>query len=171
VAGDPSDPPRKFYDLKPKEFERVNAPVAGRSASSAPATPPSSPPVSPPTPRPLDSSKPIDVRELFREASTPGPVLSKGPRNDLNEVHAVLRDNLARANEAGLNEVPLRPKRPSWRKRDYILLMIGANAVLAFLAIGFFRSGNVIGFVSAMAGIGMLSASITWVMWFVMDDY
>jgi hypothetical protein len=169
VAGDPSDPPRKFYDLKPKEFERVNAPVAGQPSPSA--TPPSSPPVSPPSLPELDSSKPIDVRELFQQASTPGPVLSKGPRNDLNEVHAVLRDNLARANEAGLNDVPLRPKRPSRRKRDYISLMIGANAVLAFLAISFFRSHNVIGFVSVMAGIGMLSASITWVMWFVMDDY
>jgi hypothetical protein len=111
------------------------------------------------------------VRELFRQASTPGSVLSKGPRNEPNEVHAVLRDNLARANEAGLNEVPLRPKRPSKRRRDYILLMVGLNAVLVFLAVGFFRSGNVIGFVSAMAGIGLLSASITWVMWFVMDDY
>jgi hypothetical protein len=167
VAGDPSDPPRKFYGLKPKEFERVNPPVAGQPPPSSPPSPPASPPKS----RELDPSKPIEVRELFQQASTPGPVLSKGPRNDLNDVHVVLKDNLARANEAGLNEVPLRPKRPSRRKRDYMLLMIGTNAGLAFLAIGFFRSHNVIGFVSAMAAIGMLSASITWVMWFVMDDY
>jgi hypothetical protein len=160
---DPSDPPRKVYDLKPKEFDRVN-PVRPESQPLAQNSTPAA--------REIDPAKPIDVRELHRQATTPGPVLSPGTRrNDPNAVHAILRDNLARENAAGLNEVPLRPKRKSRRKRDYFLVLMVSDGFLGAFAVNCLHNRNAIGFVYAIAGIGLITASLTWVMWFVMDDY
>lgn len=158
---DPSDPPRKHYGLKPKEYERVNPP----------SLPEKSPAPSPPAPT-HDTSQPIDVRDLYRHARTSGPLLAKGGKAaDPNDVHAILKDNLARANEAGLNTLSPRPGRKSKRKRDYWLLMLCGNAFMAYVAAYALRSHNAVLFVYIMAGIGMFSAAVTWIMWFVMDDY
>src|SRR5262245_43999880 len=97
---DPSDPPRQHYQLKPKEFESVNS-----SGENAP----------PP-------ALPTDVQAHFRSAGDATPLRSTPPPDAPNEVHAMLRDNLTRANVAGLNDLaPLPPKR-SRRKRHYWLL-------------------------------------------------
>jgi hypothetical protein len=158
---DPSDPPRKFFELKDREFERVN-----------PARPPESAASANPPPPPADASKPIDVRDIYQQAATPGPVLSPGSRrNDPNEVHGILRENLARENAAGLNEVPHRRRPVSRRFRDYVLLMVGLNVGLGLNAVRASHGGDVVGFVSSIAGMGLLSAGVTWVMWFVMDRY
>lgn len=151
---DESDPPRKFYQLKPKEFERVNE-------TPSPATEPTDPQNAPPS---LDASAPIHVRELVRQASTGVPLLKgNAPANRETEVHALLRDNLSRANAAGLNDVAPKPKRASRRKRDYIFAMIVGNFALLI--------GTAIQPIFGAAGLIIFNLGLTWIMWFVMDDY
>jgi hypothetical protein len=164
------DPPRKFYDLKEAQFDAVNA----RS----------------------DHHPSIDVKDLFKQATAPGsfpsaspaPAADARPRPDPaaglisgipvrpkpadeSDVHGILRDNLARANAAGLNELEEKPLRTSRRKRDYWFLMITGNGVLAALFAGAVVSRNAFLMAFSAAGIGLISAGLTWVMWFVMDDY
>jgi hypothetical protein len=78
-------------------------------------------------------------------------------------VHAILRENLARANAAGLNEVTPPAPRKSRRKRDYILALIAGNT--------FFIVGLKYNPVFAGAGLIIFNVGVTWVMWVVMDDY
>lgn len=159
---DESDPPRKVYQLKPKEFERVNTIVPG-----APATPANAAPD--PGPQAAPAGK-IDVRQLAQQASTGGPLLANNaPANRANDVHAMLQGNHARANAAGLNDVPERPRGPSRRKRDYWLSLVGGNLaiVVTLLVCGF----NVVSGMFAFGGMVFFSAGLTWIMWFVMDDY
>ena len=144
---DEPDPPRKFYQLKPKEFEAVN--------------PPSNLP-------PVDST-PTTVRGHLRAANE-GPILRphQAPPAE-TEVHALLRDNHARANAAGLNDVAPRVRRPSRRKRDYWLLLIPINAFFAFMAFGPYRNPMTLAY--GIGGMIVFTLGLTWVMWFVMDDY
>lgn len=161
MADDP-DPPRKFYQLKPKEFDVVN--------EHAPQSPPPSSELAAKDSGPSEINQGrIDVRDLFKQASTPGPALASQPRAKANEVHAILAANHAHATAAGLNEVSHRPRPRSRRKRDYWLFMILLNAIFAFVAFGPFR--NPVTFVYGLAGMVLFSAGFTWVMWFVMDDY
>lgn len=160
--GDDHEPPRKFYHLKPKEFDRVN-----------PA--PSDNPAAPPTRRDAgahlpDTAARIDVRDLARQAAGTAPLLGvNAPVNRANEVHAILQQNLDRANAAGLNDVPPAPRRRSRRTRDYFLLLIPVDAFFAFAAFG--PGANLLSFIFGLAGLAAFTASLTWVMWFVMDDY
>ena len=120
---DPEDPPPKKYTLKPREFERLNAP---------------------PPPEATDHF-PIE-----------------------NDVHQILRENKAVAERAGLNELVLK-KVVSRRKRDYWFMLIAGNAfIVGGVAIARF---NPISLVFGLAGVVMLSLALTWLMWFVMDDY
>jgi hypothetical protein len=152
---DDADPPRKFFQLKPKEFEAVNA--IPRPADPAAPTVDSKPAAAAP-------SGPIDVRELARIA-TKTQTLLKGnvAANRANEVHAMLKDNLDRANAAGLNDISVRPKRKSKRKRDYFLTLLGGNLLLAFAL--------TIQPIFAVAGLILFNIGLTWIMWVVMDDY
>lgn len=154
---DDSDPPRKFYGLKPTEFERVNAAPAPPPAAASPA------PDAGPAPA-NDPGQRIDVRDLVRSGSGRGPVLGHNATvNRANEVHAILQDNLTRANAAGLNDVVVPPKRKSRRKRDYVVSLLVGNAVLLV--------GTIINPVFGGAGLIIFNVGLTWIMWFVMDDY
>ena len=146
---DEPDPPPKSYGFKSREFDILNPPTGTPQASA-----------------------PIRVDDLLRQAaaSKPGGVPPVKSRPVENDVHAVLRENLLRANLSGLNELKPLVKRPSRRKRDFWFLMISGNLFLGFLAI-VMGITNPFVFASAIAGMGMLTASLTWVMWFIMDDY
>jgi hypothetical protein len=85
------------------------------------------------------------------------------------DVHQVLQDNLARENAAGINDLKPKPPRRSRRKRDYWLVLIFGN--LAIVATVHLAGGNIVSNLFGFAGIILLSVSLTWVMWFVMDDY
>ncbi len=107
---------------------------------------------------------PIDLRELVRQGAASGPVLKgNAPANRPNEVHAILRDNLAQANAAGLNDVKPPAPRKSRRKRDYFVSLLVGNAALSV--------GTAIMPVFGVAGLIIFNCGLTWVMWFVMDDY
>lgn len=148
-----SDPPRKFYQLKPKEFERVNPP-AGEAAD--PASEPGAPRAA--------ADGPVDVREMARQAAAGAPLLGgNAPANRANDVHAMLRENHERANAEGLNELAPKTRRASRRKRDYIVTSLAGNALL--VAAIWLQP------VFAIAGIILFNIGLTWIMWFVMDDY
>lgn len=156
---DAPDPPRKFYAFKPREFETVNPPVA-----------PPQPPAAPPEPQAMEppaTPAPPDAREIARLATPKGKLLATSSRLGAeNDVHAILRDNLAKANAAGLNELTPKPPRKSRRTRDYFLTLGAGN--LFFIATILFRPHVA---VFAVAGMIILTLGLTWVMWFVMDDY
>lgn len=155
-----SDPPRKFYGLKPRDFEVVNA---------LPRHPHESPPAAENVSGPRPDA--IDVNDLIRSANSTGSGLARkaGPVAE-NDVHAILRENLARADAAGLNELAPKPRRKSRRKRDYWLLMAGAWAGFGTMIVAA-GPRNPIGFVYALAGLVVSTLGLTWIMWFVMDDY
>lgn len=151
---DVPDPPRKFYSLKPREFEAVNSPPA-RSAEAPSPDVPSAP------------LAPLNAQQLAQLATPKGKLLSPSaaPAAE-NEVHAILRENLAKANAAGLNDLAPKPRRKSRRKRDYWLTLVAGN--LFFVLMTLWRPHVII---FAGAGVIMLTLGLTWVMWFVMDDY
>lgn len=170
---DPSDPPRKFYDFKAREFERVNAP---------PVPPPAdTPPAPAPDPAPVQSG-PIDVKEMFQQAQLRGPLLRSGATRDKaanarTDVTDILEANHARAKAAGGFDVSYAPKPPSRRKRDYWRLMaigtifLGSMTVYTGIAVLGGNRGAAIPFVYSAAGVVMYNAALWWVMWHIMEDY
>jgi hypothetical protein len=152
---DDLDPPRKFYGLKPKGFERVNAPPRETPPPGVAADPGIVPP----------AVGAIDVRELARQASRGTPLLggSNAPANRANEVHAILRGNLDIANATGLNDVAPIPKRRSRRNRDFFVAFIAGNALLIL--------GTLLQPVFGGAGLVLYNVGLPWVMFAVMDDY
>jgi hypothetical protein len=187
---DESDPPRKFYQLKPKEFDRVNA---------APAPPPD--PAASASAHPRAAAIPdavgqrIDARDLSRQAMGTAPLLGvNAPVNRPNEVHDMLRENLAVEGAAGLHDLkPLGPKR-SRRRRDFWMLTIGTNAVIAIvyaaqMFVGFqvmclaanmpaefgnlvrFAISNPATYILAVAAMIFFTVAWAWLLFGVMDDY
>ncbi len=157
---DTDDPPRKTYQLKPRDFERVNA---------APPADPSAPAAAPVSA--ANAAGPIDVRDLARLAATGQPVLS--PRREAvpgrTDVHGVLQENLARANAAGINDVDLSPRPPSRRKRDYWFSLVAGNAFIVGLVL--LLGLNPMTVLFGFGGVIIFSVGLTWIMWFVMDRY
>lgn len=156
---DETDPPRKFYQLKPKAFERLNeAPTPPAGEARADARPPDS------------ASGSIDVRDLARQATPEGPLLgaAAAAARD-NEVHAMLRENHSAANAAGLNDVQPVPQRRSRRTRDYWRVLLPVNAFFLFCIFGPYA--NPMTFVYGVAGIILFTIGFTWVMFFIVDDY
>jgi hypothetical protein len=150
---DPSDPPRKFYRMKPKEFERVNEvpserrtpPAAGEETGRPPggagdeavrvepdAGPAEANP-NPAAPPPDHGSGRIEVRDLVRLGSAGAPLLgSNQVRTTANDVHTMLAQNEAIADAHGLNAVkPVRKFRR--RKRDFRVLLVGGNLFIPAL--------------------------------------
>jgi hypothetical protein len=168
-VSDESEPPRKFYGLKPTEFERVNAHPAPPVEPAASGAPPAEAP----------GSGPINVQDLFRQAQMSGPVLSSQANRkvDSNDVHVILRENLARDEAAGLYTLAPKEKRPSKRKRHYWIMMITSSTVLGPMAIitGFQTAAGNRGaappFVLCLSALILIQVSLWWVMWHVVDDY
>lgn len=164
---DENDPPRKFYGLKPRNFERVNpAPEAG--SSPAAEVPSDTIPIDPGPAAATDA--PIDTRELARAAATNMPLLTgNAAANRDNEIHALLRENLARANAAGLNDLAPQKRRRSRRWRDYLLSILLVNG--AIIALVLWLGVNAVTFVFGLGGIAIVTTGLAWVMFGVMDDY
>jgi len=101
----------------------------------------------------------------FERVNSPGKAPAKSVEHD---VHAILLQNRAREQQAGLNEVVFRPVR-SRRKRDFWALFLIGNLVFAVAAV--LGRHNPLVFTVASAGIAVFSLGLTWIMWFVMDNY
>ena len=95
---------------------------------------------------------------------------AKGPagRSAEHDIYAMLQQNLAIEKKAGLNEVEIKEVK-SRRKRDYWLLLVPSIGTLALAA--WLGRANPYVLVPACSGIVLVSIGLTWVMWFVMDDY
>lgn len=151
---EPSEDEKRFYQLKPRNFERVNAPKGEEDAD------------------------PNDVRALLsqnltrdNEARTRSPFPTKpNPRpnvDDPNDVYTVLNENLVK-HKASTQPLDL-TKPPSRRRRDYFGALILGN--LAFLGVGILLPINIVVALFILGGITMYSAGLTWVFWAVMSDY
>jgi hypothetical protein len=159
MPADEPDPPRKFYELKPREFQRVNPPAALPRPGSLPAKKPAAP----------APTGPITVQDLIQQANAAPARPGAGKPAAANDVHGHLRTNLESANAAGLNKIiPLAP-RPSKRKRDYLLLMVVGNG--GFLSLAAIGHSNPMLLVCGVSGAMVFTLGITWIMWVLMDRY
>jgi hypothetical protein len=137
---DPPEAPPREFQFKPTAFARANRP----------------------------GEAPIKVAQLYRAASAPAPAPA-APGKAENEVHAILRANLAADAAKGLNQVVLENRRPSRRKRDYWLVLAGGNVVFAGAML--LAHKNVVTLVFGFSGMVFFSIGLTWIMWAVLDDY
>ena len=153
---DAPDPPREFYTVKPVDFENVNG-----------VHPDSSLHDTQPLPDPgfiVSDKVRIDIRHLAR-AATSQPLLSSAPapmRN--NEVHTVLRDKLAVANAAGLNDLTLDSHcvSPQQRRvRRFWLVIFAFDVPLGAFA-WWIGHEQAIPFVCALGGIGFVTGHLIW---------
>jgi hypothetical protein len=123
--------------------------------------------------RPVDESSPgnapIDVHQLYRQANAAPPPLAPARPPAENEVHAILRANLAHDQAQGLNEVIPQRRRPSRRKRDFWVLFVGGNSLVVG-TVGLLHK-NPVTLVFGFSAIIFFSLGLIWVMWMVMDDY
>ena len=159
-----SDPPRKIYGFKPREFERAN-----------PARPPAPSDALPPVPDPgipaADAGK-IDVNDLIRAGASVGPPLgSNAVVNRDNEVHTILRENLQRDIAAGHYELgPLDDSKRRRRIRNYWFALAVVDIPLGLFA-NWMGHDAAIPFVCAIAGMAMFTAWITWETFFLRTNY
>lgn len=165
---DEPDPSRKFYGFKPREFETANA---------HPAPPPSDFPAPAPDPGIVTSDTGrIDVKELNRLAATGLPLLAKTPVPVREtEVHDVLRENLAVANAAGLNDVKPNPGYVSPQQRRVRILWLIVFAFdlplgVATWWIGHNGQAEAIVFVCLIAAIAFVTGRQIWLTFFLNTD-
>ena len=137
--------PRREFRLKPTEFERANRPADAFGDNAA-----------------------SDTRQIYREANARSPSAA-APAPAENEVQAILRDNVARAQAAGLDEVIPQRRRPSRRKRDYWLMLGVGNLLVVGAVLGLHQ--NAVTLVFGLSAVVLFTLGLTWVMWAVMDDY
>ena len=163
MSEDPVDPPRKFYSLKPREFDAVNGPSRTASDEASLARP--DPGIAP------AASGPITVAGLNRIAAGQAPALGNSPPvNHPNDVHGLLELNRRRAEASGEFTLKEPPPRRSRRKRDFWMLVGLAN----LFCVGFTAAvsgGSPIVMLYGLACGGFMTAALIWIMWFVMDDY
>ncbi|MFZ5494258.1 MAG: hypothetical protein ACOZE5_02835 [Verrucomicrobiota bacterium] len=141
------DPPRKVYGFKERTFKRDNAP-----ASELPPAP--------------------TTKELAMLAGDPVKVGRGGATganaDDPNDVYAALQRNRAQEQTHDLDRVEVREVK-SRRKRDFWLLLVGGNLVIAGL-VGLLGP-NVVTVLFGFGGVIVFSLGLTWIMWQVMDRY
>ncbi|MDQ5977088.1 MAG: hypothetical protein QG602_60 [Verrucomicrobiota bacterium] len=143
---DETDPPRKVYGFKEREFKRDNPPTAGGEV--------------------MPTAK--DLAKLAGHHHNPGQRTAQAKADDPNDVFKVLHQNRQVADEHGLNEVEIK-KVKSRRKRDFWLILVGGN--LAIIGGVYFSGISVITLVFGLAGLIIFSLGLSWIMWQVMDRY
>ena len=115
--------------------------------------------------------KPVMIDRDLARAATSQPLLSSAPAPiRKNEVHTVLRDNLA--NAAGLNDLTLDPHSisPQQRRvRRFWLVIFAFNAPLGALA-WWIGHEQAIPFVCAVGSIGFVTGRLIWKTFFLNTD-
>ncbi len=166
------DPPRKFYGFKPTTFEVANQGIVpAPTATSGAATPAPDPGIV------RSDEKQIDVRELNRIAATGLPPLKSSPVPvPENEVHTILRDNLAVANAAGLNDVVIDPRHRTPRQRRlrafwlWLALINIPLGTIAWIASHPLNESTIVLFTSAIAALGVCNGRLVWHTFFLNTD-
>jgi hypothetical protein len=144
AVAEETDPPRKLYGFKEREFKRDNAPVS--EAGGAPTA--------------------QDLAKMAGPVTRSGPVGGGAKAGDPNDVYAVLERNRAVEKKSGGDDIEVRKIR-SRRTRDYWLMLLGGN--IALVGGGLFFGGAAIVF--ALAGVIIYSLGLTWVVWQLMGRY
>lgn len=149
---DDSDPPRKVYGFKEREFQRDNAPASANA----------------PAPTTQDLAK-LAGAPIFKVGAGPADRRTgTGNKADPNDVYAVLQHNRTKEQQHGADEIEIRKIRHR-RRRDYFLLLVGGNVVIiGSVALARF---NMISVLFGLAGVIVFSLGLTWVMWQVMGRY
>ena len=161
---DESDPPRKVYGFKPREFERANP---------TPAVPPvEAAPVSPDPGITMHEAGKIDVRDLIRTGAGAGPQLgANAVRNRANDVHGILQENLRRDIAAGHYDLGVLDDSKRIRRiRNYWISLVAVNVPLGAFAFWIGHT-DAIPFVCAIAGIAMFTSWRTWDTFFLRTHY
>ena len=145
---DESDPPRKNYGFKDREFKRDN-----RRSTSVPPMP--------------------TAADLAKLAG--GPVVSGAPKNtpkagDPNDVHAILAQNRAAEQKFGGDEIEVK-KVSSRRQRDYWLVFLTSEIVCGGVVVLGVKQANPFFLVFGLAGMVLVGLAVTWIMWQLMDRY
>jgi hypothetical protein len=144
---DDTDPPRKNYGFKEREFKRDNL-----KASEAP---------------PLPTAK--ELAMMAGPVTKHGEAARRQPKaDDPNDVYAVLQANRATEQKHGLDEVEIK-KIKNRRMRDYCLLIVCLETVLGIVA--YTGRGNAFVLACSVAAMGFFALGITWFMWQVMNKY
>lgn len=169
---DEPDPPRKFYGFKRPTFEIAN-PCSGTAPDAAEIT--AVPRPDPGIVRVHDAR--IDVRDLNRAAATGQPLLSATPAPIReNDVHTILRDNLAVADAAGLNDVKIDPRHRTPRQcrvRFFWFAIVAIDGPLGAYAWWMshpLSQTTAIPFTLAIASIGYLTGRLIWHTFFLNTD-
>lgn len=142
---DESDPPRKNYGFKEREFQRDEKPATA-------------------------SQPPISVQDLAKQS---GPVVRSGPisgaakAGDPNDVYTSLEKNRTAEKAAGIDDLEIRKKKTARRTKDYWLMLLAGNAVLIVGSV--YMGGAAIVF--GLAGVIIYSLGLTWVVWQIMSKY
>ncbi|MBI2516091.1 MAG: hypothetical protein HYV95_04180 [Opitutae bacterium] len=86
-----------------------------------------------------------------------------------HDVYAIRQQIRAREQAAGFDELKPLPPRRSRRRRDYWMLMLLGNGF--FGAAALIGHSNPVVFVAGLGGAIIFSIGLTWVMWFIMENY
>ena len=101
----------------------------------------------------------------FERLNSPEKAPEKSTEHD---VFAMLQQNRNVERSLGKDEFEIKETK-SRRKRDYWLtLIVGNLMILGLVAV---LPLNPVTVIYGFAGVIILTLSLTWVMWFVMDDY
>ncbi len=120
----------------------------------------SAPPAGDPPPRQFA----LKPKEFERVNAAPGTQ----EKSATHDVHAIRRELREREQAHGMDQMEIKRVR-SRRRRDYWLLLLTADSALVLTA--WQGRGNVFVLVSAATGVVVATIGLTWIMWFVMDDY
>ncbi|MBM3855792.1 MAG: hypothetical protein FJ399_22000 [Verrucomicrobia bacterium] len=161
---DEADPPRKFYQFKPKGYDVLNERVPPPPPVEATLVPD-------PGPVAAEAGR-IDVKELIRQAGDPAPLHAGRNRGrNENEVYDMLREQYKRDLSHGHYELgPLDDSKRRRRIRNYWLALVAINVPLGSFA-AWIGPGAAIPFVCAIAGMSMSTALLTWQTFFFRTHY
>jgi hypothetical protein len=160
---DEPDPPRKIYGFKPREFDRANPTAAPAPAAEAPSASPATSPA---------PSEKIDIHQLIRTgADLSGKLGSNAVANRDNEVHSMLRANLARDVAAGHYDLgTLDDSKRRRRIRNYWIAIVAFDTPFALFAFWIGHSAA-IPFVCSIAAIALFTSYLTWQTFFLRTHY
>lgn len=142
---DESDPPRKHYGFKDREFQRDN-PLGAEGA--------------PPTVE--------ELAKLAGPVTRTTPAKSGAKAGDPNDVFTALQRNRIHEQRTGADDIEIERVR-SRRQRDFWLVLVGGNTVIVGAV--FATNVNVVTVIFGLAGVIIFSLSLAWIMFQVMDRY
>ena len=155
---DESDPPRKHYGFKEREFKRDNP-----LSSEVPPMPTAKELAMLATQGgPAKGSKKLPAPKAAPPATDPAKA------HDPNDVHAALHLNRATEKKFGRDEIEIKEIK-SRRAREFWLVLVGGN--LAIIGAVVMTNINVVSVMFGFGGVIIFSIGLSWIMWQVMDRY